>query len=393
MLWTTFHHVLAAMHWQHKLWPCQKPWWPEFRFAVLPEIWRRWRNRLTANSRFIALAQAFPLTRPIARRRSRQLFDLVAGFAYSQVLYSCVQLNLFEQVGQSGQTLGMLALRLGWDEPKTLRLIKAAAALQLLELHGNTVSLGVHGAALLGQPWIMRFIAHHHLFYDDLADPIGLLSGQKPGQHLKSFWDYGHDPRAKADYTGLMAASQTAVAAEILNAYDFSNHDTVLDVGGGDGSFLRALTARHPNIKRQLFDLPGVIDIADAHPGNLGTSTFSGHFAKDALPAGADVVTLVRVAHDHDDDVVRVVFRNIFQCLRNGPARPSAFILAEPMSGNAATAPVTDAYFNLYFAAMGQGRTRTPQELIEMAREAGFSRHRQLSTRDPLITSLLVFEL
>ena len=309
------------------------------------------------------------------------------------MLYSCVQLNLFERIGQAGKTITTLSQIIGWDESKTLRLIKAAAALDLLELHDDKVSLGIHGAALLGQPWIMRFIAHHHLFYDDLADPIGLLSGAKPARHLKSFWDYNDDPKTKADYTALMAASQAAVAAEILNAYDFSKHETVLDVGGGDGSFLRALAAKHPTIKRRLFDLPGVIDIAKSHPGNATTETYPGHFANDPLPVGADVVTLIRVAHDHDDDVVRLAFRNIYQCLRNGPARPNAFILAEQMSGNRATAPVTDAYFNLYFAAMGQGRTRTPAELIEMAREAGFSRHRQLPTRNPLITSVLIFEL
>jgi demethylspheroidene O-methyltransferase len=360
---------------------------------VLLEIWRRWRNRIIADPRFISFAQSFPLTRPIARRRSRQLFDLVAGFSYSQVLYSCVQLNLFERVGQSGQTIGKLSQTIGWDDVKTRRLIKAAAALDLLELRQDNVTLGIHGAALLGQPWIMRFIAHHHLFYEDLSDPIGLLSGQKPAHHLRSFWDYNDDPKTKADYTALMAASQAAVATEILGAYDFAKHETVLDVGGGDGSFLRALGAKHPNLKRQLFDLPGVIDIAKTHPGNAGTATFPGHFTNDALPVGADVITLIRVAHDHDDDVVRLALRNIYQCLRNGPARPSAFILAEQMSGNADTAPVTDAYFNLYFAAMGQGRTRTPAELIEMAREAGFSRHRQLPTRNPLITSILIFEL
>ena len=360
---------------------------------MLPEIWRRWRNRLTADPRFIAFAQAFPLTRPIARKRSRQLFDLVAGFSYSQVLYSCVQLNLFERVGQSGKTITMLSQIVGWDESKTLRLIKAAAALDLLELHGDKVSLGIHGAALLGQPWIMRFIAHHHLFYEDLNDPIGLLSGEKQPHHLKSYWDYNDDPKTKADYTALMAASQAAVAAEILNAYDFGTHQTVLDVGGGDGSFLRALGSKHPNIKRQLFDLPGVINIAKAHSDNASTETYPGHFTNDPLPVGADVVTLIRVAHDHDDAVVRLALRNVYQCLRNGPARPSALILAEQMSGNRATAPVTDVYFNLYFAAMGQGRTRTPGELIDMAREAGFSRHRQVPTRNPLITSVLIFEL
>jgi demethylspheroidene O-methyltransferase len=360
---------------------------------VLPDIWRRWRNQLLANQRFIAFAQAFPLTRPIARKRSIQLFDLVAGFTYSQVLFTCVQLNLFEHVGQTGQSLSALAKNIGWNEDKALRLIKAAAALDLFELREETVTLGIHGAALLGQPWIMRFIAHHHLLYDDLTDPVGLLSGQKQPNHLKTFWDYTTDLKTKSAYTALMAASQAAVAAEILNAYDFSKHQTVLDVGGGDGSFLQALVAKHPNLNRHLFDLEGVIEIARSNPANAGTTLHTGHFAKDSLPLGADVVTLIRVAHDHDDDVVQQALHNIFTCLSQSTAKRRALILAEQMSGHKPTAPVTDAYFNLYFAAMGQGRTRTPAEFAEMTRNAGFTHHRVLPSRNPLITRVIVFEL
>ncbi len=35
-----------------------------------------------------------------------------------------------------------------------------------------------------------------------------------------------------------MAASQPLVADEILDAYPFARHRCLLDVGGGDGSFL-----------------------------------------------------------------------------------------------------------------------------------------------------------
>jgi demethylspheroidene O-methyltransferase len=360
---------------------------------VLPDIWRRWRNQLLSNQRFIAFAQSFPLTRPIARRRSIELFDIVAGFTYSQVLFTCVQLNLFERVGQTGQSLSALAQTIGWDHDKTHRLIKAAAALDLFEMREEKVTLGIHGAALLGQTWIMRFIAHHHLLYDDLTDPVGLLSGEKQPKHLKSFWDYTTDPKTKSAYTDLMAASQAAVAAEILNAYDFGKHQTVLDVGGGDGSFLRALAAKHGNLNRQLVDLEGVIEIAKSNPANAGTTLYAGHFARDPLPKGADAITLIRVAHDHDDDVVQQAFHNMFTCLSQSPAKRRALILAEQMSGHKPTAPVTDAYFNLYFAAMGQGRTRTPAEFAEMTRKAGFTRHRILPTRNPLITSVMVFEL
>ena len=64
-------------------------------------------------------------------------------------------------------------------------------------------------------------------------------------------------------------------------------------------------------------------------------------------------------------------------------------ILAEPLSGLRATAPVADAYFGLYFAAMGQGRTRTPEELGGMAREAGFASVEVVATRNPVVTGLL----
>ncbi len=55
--------------------------------------------------------------------------------------------------------------------------------------------------------------------------------------------------------------------------------------------------------------------------------------------------------------------------------------MAEPFSGLKSTAAVTDAYFDLYFAAMGQGRTRTVAEIGRMAsrwalpRSGGFDAH------------------
>jgi demethylspheroidene O-methyltransferase len=59
---------------------------------------RSLRNRLLASPGFQRWAAAFPLTRPVARRHTRELFDLVAGFVYSQVLAACVALDLFEDL-------------------------------------------------------------------------------------------------------------------------------------------------------------------------------------------------------------------------------------------------------------------------------------------------------
>ena len=64
--------------------------------AKLVAMWRDWRNRLLMSPRFQRAAAAFPLTRPLARREARGLFDVVAGFVYSQVLLSCVRLGVLD---------------------------------------------------------------------------------------------------------------------------------------------------------------------------------------------------------------------------------------------------------------------------------------------------------
>jgi demethylspheroidene O-methyltransferase len=346
--------------------------------------WRGFRNRLLASPRFQKFAIEFPPFRPIARRRSRALFDLLAGFTYSQVLYATVKLGLIDMLQGPALTGPALAARVGWPAGRLERLLKAAVSLEILELTSTgAYTLGQHGAALAGNPWIAKFIAHHHLLYDDLADPLALLSGDRKDNKLKEFWNYSATPHA-ASYTALMAASQQAVAAEILAAYDFGRHRQLIDVGGSNGTFLAAARSRYPQLRLSLFDLPAVAEIARVNLGN-DVEIHPGSFLTDELPKGADVATLIRVAHDHDDDSVLKILSAIKHMLPPG----GVLIVAEPLSGIAATAPIADAYFGTYFAAMGQGRTRTATELGRLAAAAGFTSTTAIRTRNPVVCSML----
>ena len=355
--------------------------------SLLGRAFDRWvaaRNRLLAAPAFQNFAVAFPPFRPISRSRSRQLFDLLAGFTYSQILYVTVRLGLVEMLKDHPLSIPALAARTGWPPDRLERLVKAAASLHILERTSTgEVTLGIHGAALAGNPWIARFITHHHLLYDDLADPVALLSGEKKDNKLKAFWNYDTTSHA-ADYTALMAASQEAVAAEILATYDFGGHTHLIDVGGSNGTFLASAAKKHPGLKLSLFDLPAVADLAREKLGS-GVEIHGGSFLTDELPKGPDVATLIRIAHDHDDPSVLRMLSAIRRMLPPG----GTLILAEPLSGNPQTAPITDAYFGAYFAAMGQGRTRTPEELEKLAREAGFSSLRMHKTRNAVVTGLL----
>jgi len=246
------------------------------------------------------------------------------------------------------------------------------------------VRLGPHGAALMAQPWIMRLVEHHVHLYGDLADPVRLLRHGAPDGALRRYWSYGDSNSDKSAYSALMAESQAAVSEQVLNSYDFRRHRRVLDVGGGAGVFLRKVREKHADITLNLFDLPGVIGLSTERERE-GISIHGGDFRRDALPRGMDLITLVRVVHDHDDDAVMDLFRNIRAAVEPG----ATLLIAEPFSGHPATAKVSDAYFNLYFAAMGQGRTRSPAEIARMAERVGFGALRVWPTSLPLITGVL----
>lgn len=349
------------------------------------------RDRLVADPAFQRFSASFPLTRGTAHRHASDLFDLCAGFVYSQVLFACVRLDLFAMLSRGPLSLADIAARAQLSPEAAERLVRAAIALKLLEWRGGAVGLGLKGAALTGNPGALAMVEHHAMLYQDLADPIALLRGEAPPSHLRRFWAYGEGGSseaagAAADYTALMARSQALVAGDILDAYPVAQHRVVLDVGGGNGTFLAALHHRAPQAELHLFDLPAVTAHAARNPALPESVVIhGGRFPDDPLPSGMDLVTLVRVVHDHDDPVVRGLLSRVREALVPG----GSIVIAEPMAESAAVAPMADAYFGFYLLAMGQGRARSPDRLMAMLSEAGFANPRRIPTRRPLFAGIV----
>lgn len=360
---------------------------------TLRDRWRAWRNGLIGSPEFQRWAARFPLTRPVARRRAQALFDLTAGFVYSQIAHACVRSGLLERLATGPAAVGDLAAHLDLDRDGTLRLLRAAAALKLAEsAGGDRWALGVEGAALLGAPGVAAMIDHHALLYGDLADPLALLRRGGGSGALAAYWTYAEggppDAEAARAYSGLMTASQAMVAAQVLDAYPLERHQRLLDVGGGEGTFLRAVAARAPAVERMLFDLPAVAERARERfaAGGLPLQATGGDVFRDALPEGADVVSLIRVLHDHDDEPALA----ILQAIRRALAPGATLIIGEPMAREPGAERVGDAYFGFYLLAMGSGRPRPAREIIAMCEQAGFASARRIPTAMPMIASLIV---
>ena len=352
-----------------------------------------------------------PVGRWITRRRADALFELMAGFVHSQVLLACVRLRLLERVLDAPASADELARHTGLDPAALERLLKSAVSLRLLDMRpSGRYGLGALGAPVVTHAGLRAMIEHNALLYADMNDPLKLLQAPREAS-MHAYWTYAAQADAAdsgatarppalsaeqtaaqaAHYSELMSSSQRFVIEELLASYDFSAHRRVLDVGGGQGGWVTELARHAPHLEPMLFDLPPVAAIARGRFSQQGLgdriSVHGGSFTADALPRGADLVTLLRVAHDHPDDIVRILLKAIYEALPPG----GHLLLAEPMAQDAGGRPaVSDPYFHFYLLAMGAGKLRTSHELTALMNEAGFTQIKRLTNPMRLHAGLLL---
>jgi demethylspheroidene O-methyltransferase len=202
-----------------------------------------------------------------------------------------------QRVGEGADLLLRLAQQMQLSEDAAHRLLSAAASLRLVESRGPQLwGLGMLGGVMVSNAAVCALVEHHATLYADLRDPVALLRGETNAV-LAQYWPYA-DERATsptllteervAQYSQLMSASQPLVAGEILSAYRFDRHQCLLDVGGGQGTFLIAAAQAFPRLRMILFDLPAVASLAQENFLRSGlqsrVSAVGGSFFENSLP-------------------------------------------------------------------------------------------------------------
>lgn len=359
-----------------------------------------WRNRKLADPAFRHRIQRIPLLRSMARRRAQALFEATAGFVNGQVLSACLELGLLERLDENPMTTGAVAQDFDLDPIRTARLLEAAAGLGLVERRPRRHwGLGPQGAVLVSDPGLKAMSLHHRALYKDLADTVGLLRNPGQATQLAALWPYAQNdspsevkPGEAEEYTSLMAASQRMIAEQVLDAYDFSSHRALLDIGGGNGTFLGCVGEAVPGLELSLFDLPGVIELARQRVANqelpARISLHGGSFHSDPFPGVHDAISLVRIVHDHDDEPAQHLLARAFDALQPG----GTLIVAEPMLSKKDDGGILGNYFRFYLMAMGSGRPRSPRELKQMLKSAGFKAIKRHRTSVPMICSVISAE-
>ena len=355
-------------------------------------IWGRfllWRNRLLQSRKFQKWAARLPISQSIARTRAVDLHHILAGFVYSQTLSASHKLGLLEFLKDRVAGLEEISNHCELDLNAAETLIKASMALDLLQhVTEKQWTLGELGASIHGNPGIQSMLEHHDLLYRDMQDPVQLLRDRESAE-LRGYWPYvdGNRPdeHAATRYSDLMADSQYLIAEHILDAVNLESSASICDVGGGTGTFARLLSQRFPKLKATVFDLPQVIAVAK-QSSDKRIGFIAGDMFKDPLPTTFDIISLVRILHDHDDAPVTSLLQKCYDALPTG----GHIIIAEPMAGTRDAESIGHTYFGFYLWAMGSGKPRTKKELSAALSQVGFKNIHEKKTHIPALVRVLI---
>jgi hypothetical protein len=307
-----------------------------------------------------------------------QVLQMMMGYWVSQVLATVAELGIADHLTGPARTSDELADLVKTDKDATLRLLRAAAGVGLLEKSADQrYSLTPMGACLRGDsPTALRdFVVAelspgHWQPWGRLSDAIRTGKPQMEAAHGTDVWTYyAKHPVEAAWFARGMGNLSKIAAAEIAPAYDFSSFGTICDVGGSQGALLASVLRAAPKSRGILFDRPEVITEAAAQVKSyaLGDrlSTQPGDFF-ETMPV-ADAYLLKSILHDWNDERSIAILKSVAKACKPG----SKVLLVEVLLGDTPMASPINL-MDLNMLVLLGGRERTAEQFGVLLKAAGF---------------------
>lgn len=319
-----------------------------------------------------------------------QLIQMATDFLRSRSLYAAAELGLADHLADAPKRADEVAEATDSHGPSLRRLMRALAHWDILSMEGDgRFSLTPLGEALRSDaPGAARstvLTVAGDGFWNAVLELPDTLDDGEPGfeKALGTTWfEYLADhPEEASHFNDTMIGFHGAEPPAVAEAYDFSDADTVVDVGGGTGHMLATLFERYPEPEGVLFELPRVVREAPALLEQRGVAdrvTCEAGSFFDEVPDGGDVYILSHIIHDWPRERCLTILRNCRAAMRpDGRLLIVEMVLPEE--------PPHPGYeLDMVMLTLTGGKERTESEYGALLEEAGFRLERVVPTDSPV---------
>jgi hypothetical protein len=320
---------------------------------------------------------------------AERLMAVSNGYWEACVLHTGVQLDLFTVLGMNTLGADEIADRLNADSRGTTMLLNALVAMGLLDKEEDRYANTTASRTLLDKESSQYFgylIRHHHNLWEawgQLSESV--LKGEPfPKDPTKG------EGRLEPFLMG-MFNSAMGIAPQLATQMDLSGRRSLLDLGGGPGTYAIHFCLKNPELKGTVYDRPGTEPFAKKIIERFGLSNrigfIPGDYLEEDLKGRYDVVWASHILHSLGPVECRMIFEKIASILEpKGLVLIHDFFLDDSFDG-----PLFPVLFSLNMLVnTHQGQTYSQGQIEEMLISTGFKEVRRLPFQGPSESGVMI---
>lgn len=305
------------------------------------------------------------------------MLRMMTGQWVSQAIAVAARLEVADHLSAGAKTADELAEQIGCHAASLYRLLRGLSGVGILaEDDQHKFSLTETGQFLrrdversLWATAIMMGVEHYRA-WGNLIESV--RDGRVAFEHtfdVPVFEYYEQHPDSAKIFHQAMSELTSQAEQAVVEAFDFSRFETVIDVGGGKATLLSAILRANPKVKGIVFDQPSVVGAATETIGQQGLADRAEAVGGDffaSVPSGGDCYVMASVIHDWNDEDSIKILRNIRQAMHP----EGHVVLAERVlkpAGEEDFAKMSD----LNMLVMTGGMERTAEEYGKLFSQAG----------------------
>ena len=315
------------------------------------------------------------------------LTQIMLGRVASQALYVAAKLGIADLLAAGPKRVDELATSAGADAPSLYRVLRALASIGVFKEEDNQVFALTPSAEALRSdvPNSMRDVA---IFWgEDWNWKVwgNILYSVRTGKsawaqiHGEEVFDFfARNQEAARIFDRAMTSFSSVATKAVLEAYDFSDINTLVDIAGGQGRLLNGVLESYPTMRGVLFDLPHVIESArqTTTVGDRCEYATGDFFV--SVPTGGDAYMMKHIIHDWDDERAITILKNIKDAMNPG----GRVLVVESViaDGNGQD---FGKLLDIEMLVSPGGKERTAAEYEDLFRRAGLRLTRIVPTKSP----------
>jgi len=289
----------------------------------------------------------------------------------SCILITAAHLDLFSWIGKREKSPRALAAHFGGNPEGWGIFLDALSGMGLMRKRGGRYANDPFSSLHLSHGGAI-FLLPDYDAWEIWGELASALTGGKRPIIQKPF--FSHRKKAGRLLRALHLHGQE-IAPYLTKKLPLSGCRTLLDIGGGFGTFSMAFCRLYPRLRATVVEHPSVLPLARRAVRDAGMAkrvrVIGTNFSRGALPRGFDAVFLSNILHSRGVNENRSLLVKLYRCLNP----QGQMILRDVFMSRDRTDPEWGALFSvLLLLHTPQGRCYALDEILEWLRQAGFSR-------------------